>query len=198
VATQRFSCSVIVTISVVILLPLLSSSSPVLDALFVMSLSPVTIPQISISPAPPQDPVIEPYSPFASIKYPDYSDAFRPRLLTPPPSSPLRSCSSPGEEDFDLNEGLDSQRFQALLQATRERNARKQNDLRREVTLRAHRSKQSKYSIQQMRRKIECRYSGTPSPIYHQGPSATYKRSYQFPSFPSCSSSFFGCYLNFR
>jgi hypothetical protein len=107
-----------------------------------MSFSPVTLPRISISPAPPQDPVIEPYSPFASIKYPDYHDAYRPRLLTPPPSSPLRSCSSPEDESFEYNEGLDSQRFQALLQATRERNAKKHHDLRREVTLREHKTKQ--------------------------------------------------------
>jgi len=141
---QRVCCSAFCHyITCESLLPLLSFSSPVLDALqFIMSFSPVVVPRISISPAPPQDPVIEPYSPFASIKYPDHHDAFRPRLLTPPPSSPLRSCSSPEDEDCDYNEGLDSQRFQALLQATRERNARKQHDLRREVTLRAHQTKQ--------------------------------------------------------
>ncbi|KAM6498283.1 hypothetical protein JOM56_006231 [Amanita muscaria] len=114
-----------------------------------MSFSPATIPQISISPAPPLEPVVEPYSPFASIKYSDDDDGFRSRLLTPPPSSsfghrstPPSSGSDSDEERFDYNEGLDCNRFEALLQATRERNARKGPDLRREVTLRAHRTKQ--------------------------------------------------------
>ncbi len=110
------------------------------------------IPEISISPAPPMETMAEPYSPFSSIKFPDNGDDFRPRLLTPPPSSPLRSrhSSSPSsggynsdEERFDYNEGLDKQRFEALLQATRERNTGRAQDLRREVTLKAHNAKQS-------------------------------------------------------
>jgi len=116
-----------------------------------MPYSPVTIPEISISPAPPAEPVVEPYSPFSTIKFPDNGDDFRPRLLTPPPSSSLRTrpSSSPSsggynsdEERFDYNEGLDKQRFEALLQATRERNAGRAPDLRREVTLKAHNAKQ--------------------------------------------------------
>jgi len=129
-------------------------SFPLLGAghLNTMSFSPATIPEISISPAPPVEAIIEPYSPFASIKYPDDDDGFRSRLLTPPPSSSFGTRSTPSssgsvgydsdEERFDYNEGLDSNRFEALLQATRERNARKGSDLRREVTLRAHRTKQ--------------------------------------------------------
>ncbi|KAK2461766.1 hypothetical protein APHAL10511_006229 [Amanita phalloides] len=116
-----------------------------------MPYSPTTVPEISVSPAPPQEPINEPYSPFSSIKYPDNDDGFRPRLLTPPPSSSLRTrhSSSPcsggynsDEERFDYNEGLDRYRFEALLQATRERNARRPPDLRREVTLKAHNAKQ--------------------------------------------------------
>lgn len=114
-----------------------------------MPYSPVMIPEISISPAPPMEHTAEPYSPFSSIKFPDNGDDFRPRLLTPPPSSPIRtrSPSSGGynsdEERFDYNEGLDKQRFEALLQATRERNTGRAPDLRREVTLKAHNAKQS-------------------------------------------------------
>ena len=118
-----------------------------------MPYSPVAIPEISISPAPPQELIVEPYSPFSSIKFQDNGDDFRPRLLTPPPSSPrrTRSSSSPSpasggynsdEERFDYNEGLDKQRFEALLQATRERNAKRAPDLRKEVTLKAHNAKQ--------------------------------------------------------
>jgi len=113
-----------------------------------MPYSPVMIPEISISPAPPMEHTAEPYSPFSSIKFPDNGDDFRPRLLTPPPSSPIRtrSPSSGGynsdEERFDYNEGLDKQRFEALLQATRERNTGRAPDLRREVTLKAHNAKQ--------------------------------------------------------
>ncbi|KAF8633948.1 hypothetical protein AX15_001131 [Amanita polypyramis BW_CC] len=116
-----------------------------------MPYSPATIPEIFISPAPPEEPIAEPYSPFASIKYPNKDDGFRPRLLTPPPTSPLRTrpSSSPysggynsDEERFDYNEGLDKQHFEALLQATRERNAKRTPSLLREVTLRAHQTKQ--------------------------------------------------------
>ncbi|KAF8349896.1 hypothetical protein F5887DRAFT_942814 [Amanita rubescens] len=116
-----------------------------------MPYSPVMIPEISISPAPPMETMAEPYSPFSSIKFPDNGDDFRPRLLTPPPSSPIRTRPSPSpasggynsdEERFDYNEGLDKQRFEALLQATRERNTGRAQDLRREVTLKAHNAKQ--------------------------------------------------------
>lgn len=45
------------------------------------------IPRISISPAPPEEAAIEPYSPFSStpITFSD-EDAFRPRYLSPPPT----------------------------------------------------------------------------------------------------------------
>ncbi|KAF8640656.1 hypothetical protein AX17_000313 [Amanita inopinata Kibby_2008] len=120
-----------------------------------MSFGPASLPVISISPPPPEEPIAEPYSPFASMVYPDDADGYRHRLLTPPSSakpgrnrlSPPSSCESFDEEDdFTFNEGLDHQRFEALLQASRERNAgggRKELDLRREVAYKAHRAKQN-------------------------------------------------------
>ncbi|KAF9499847.1 hypothetical protein BDN71DRAFT_1441457 [Pleurotus eryngii] len=105
------------------------------------------LPQISISPAPPLEPEAEPYSPFAKSSFAvNDSDGFRPSHLTPPPtgsprfvhqSSPLRPADAP------QNKGLDTNRFEALLQATRERNqAKKESDLRKEVALKAHKHKQ--------------------------------------------------------
>ena len=49
------------------------------------SVSPV--PQISIFLAPPEDPIVEPYSPFSATgpTTPESPDAFRPTLLSPPP-----------------------------------------------------------------------------------------------------------------
>ncbi|KAF4572731.1 hypothetical protein EYR36_007241 [Pleurotus pulmonarius] len=105
------------------------------------------LPQISISPAPPLEPEAEPYSPFAKSSFVvNDSDGFRPSHLTPPPtgsprfvhqSSPLRPADAP------QNKGLDSNKFEALLQATRERNqAKKESDLRKEVALKAHKHKQ--------------------------------------------------------
>ncbi|THH21469.1 hypothetical protein EW146_g77 [Bondarzewia mesenterica] len=110
-----------------------------------------TVPEISISPAPPADPLVEPFSPFdfqpLSPAF-DVQDGYRPSLLSPPPtvsrrfmrqSSPLRPADATGK-------GLDSARFEALLASTRERNAasgtKKTPDLRKEIALKAHKSKQ--------------------------------------------------------
>ncbi|KAJ7597237.1 hypothetical protein C8J56DRAFT_1041446 [Mycena floridula] len=104
-----------------------------------------TLPEISISLAPPNEPLAEPFSPFAwdSASYDDEpeDDSFRPNLLTPPPThmrfggkqqSPLRS--SPPK-------GLQQDRFEALLKASRERNSTK-SDLRKEIALKTHVNKQ--------------------------------------------------------
>jgi hypothetical protein len=110
-----------------------------------------TLPHISISPAPPEEPMLEPYSPFSwEISPIDYDDDdFRPRLLTPPatgptskkPLSPLRPSNSPV-----VGKGLERERFEALLRASRERNsavgAKKTPDLRKEIALKAHKNKQ--------------------------------------------------------
>jgi len=109
------------------------------------------LPQISISPPPKEEPVAEPFSPFSSLSLspvsPPDEDGFRPVLLTPPPdltrfhrkSSPLRP-----REPVPVN-GLERARFEELLQASRERNAiavaKKNSDLRKEITLKAHKTK---------------------------------------------------------
>ncbi|KAL0950935.1 hypothetical protein HGRIS_007691 [Hohenbuehelia grisea] len=114
------------------------------------SISLAHIPQISISPAPEPEPIIEPYSPFSTSVFTHDDDAFRPQHLTPPPtgsqrfsvghSSPLRPAEA------KENKGLDSTRFMALLKASKERNSsstsRKENDLRKEIALKAHKNKQ--------------------------------------------------------
>lgn len=111
------------------------------------------LPQISISPPPPEDPVSEPYSPFSSLTTPTeiHQDTFRAVHLTLPadmstflrkPLSPLR----PLESVENSPNGLERERFEALLQASRERNAlvgaRKAINLRKEITLKAHKTKQ--------------------------------------------------------
>lgn len=114
----------------------------------------ILLPQISISPPPPEEPVVEPYSPFSALSPPsqrEEEDAFRPVHLTPPPNvttfrrqplSPLR----PRETVVSSSKGLERERFEALLKASRERNSlvgtRKEVDLRKEITLKAHKTKQ--------------------------------------------------------
>lgn len=112
------------------------------------------VPQISISLAPPDEPSIEPYSPFSlSTPISRLDDgAFRPIHLTPPPTltrfskqlsplSPLRP-----HNDALPAKGLERERFEALLQASRERNSavgvKKAGDLRKEIALKAHKNKQ--------------------------------------------------------
>jgi len=109
------------------------------------------IPSISISPPPPAEPLIEPYSPFLSWNpsiTPVDDEGFRSQHLTPPPTitkfskslSPLRPADSP------LSKGVERERFEAMLQTARERNmavgAKKAQDLRKEIALRAHKNKQ--------------------------------------------------------
>lgn len=110
------------------------------------------IPQISISPPPPQELLVEPYSPFSAASFLTSSlddDAFRSHHLTPPPThtkfnlqlSPLRPS-----EVAHTGKGLGRERFEALLKASKERNAalggKKDVDLRKEIALKAHMNKQ--------------------------------------------------------
>ena len=116
-----------------------------------------TLPEISISPAPPEEPPVEPFSPFSASGFnmpttPDGLDldAFRPMLLSPPPItppglprqlSPLRPADAPVR-----GKGLERARFEQLLKASRERNAalggKRDTDLRKEIALKVHKNKQ--------------------------------------------------------
>ncbi|EJF66555.1 hypothetical protein DICSQDRAFT_130813 [Dichomitus squalens LYAD-421 SS1] len=112
-----------------------------------LALSPV--PEISISLASPEEPAPEPFSPFSECTFlSDDSESFRPSLLSPPPSSmtpkqlsPLRPKDAPV-----TGKGLERERFEAMLQAQRERNAalgsKRSSDLRKEIALKVHKSKQ--------------------------------------------------------
>lgn len=114
------------------------------------------IPQISISPPPPQELLVEPYSPFSAASFLTSSldDGFRPHHLTPPPThtkfnlqlSPLRPS-----EVAHTGTGLGRERFEALLKASKERNAalggKKDVDLRKEIALKAHKNKQGVLAI---------------------------------------------------
>jgi hypothetical protein len=113
------------------------------------------IPDISISLAPPEELLEEPYSPFSSPFFvttdKGSTDEFRPRRLTPPATltspqfprqlSPLRPSDSPV-----TGEGLKREHFEAMLKASRERSAavgaKKAADLRKEVAMKSHKSKQ--------------------------------------------------------
>jgi hypothetical protein len=113
-----------------------------------------SIPDISISLAPPVEISEEPYSPFspASLVIIDYDDeSYRPQHLTPHATStsprfplqlsPLRPPDSPV-----VGTGLKRERFEAMLKASKERSAavgaKKTADLRKEIALKAHKSKQ--------------------------------------------------------
>ncbi|KAI0082185.1 hypothetical protein K474DRAFT_834316 [Panus rudis PR-1116 ss-1] len=108
----------------------------------------VPVPEISISLAPPVEPVKEPYSPFSPVQHLKEPDSPRPALLSPPPVispysprklSPLRPADAG-------RGGIDQDRFEAMLRATRERNAsvcgKRSPDLRKEIAMKMHKSKQ--------------------------------------------------------
>lgn len=109
------------------------------------------IPEICISLAPPELPVQEPISPFAPLSpspVKEDFDSFRSALLSPPPIiSPSRAPRlSPLNPSESNGKGLDQERFESLLRASKERNStqgsKRSTDLRKEVTLKAHKSKQ--------------------------------------------------------
>ncbi|PPQ69067.1 hypothetical protein CVT25_004243 [Psilocybe cyanescens] len=111
------------------------------------------IPQISISLAPPEVPPIEPSSPFTPLAFNTLleEDGFRPVHLTPPPTvSSFKRVLSPhsplNPDPANQSKGLDNERFQALLNATKERTAysggKKGVDLRKEIALKVHKNKQ--------------------------------------------------------
>jgi len=111
-----------------------------------MALPNLSIPSISISLA--DDPPIHLPSPLDSQppSPPSQEDEYRSSFLSPPPvfsprlprqSSPLRPA-----ETSSIGKGLDPARFEALLASTRSASSKKESNLRKELAMKAHKSKQ--------------------------------------------------------
>jgi hypothetical protein len=111
------------------------------------------LPEICISPPPPTESFVEPFSPFDNIKFAVEEDVnnYRPALLSPPPNVPMsapKHLSPLSPEDVPVKgQGLERERFEMLLKSSRERSAalghRKAPDLRKELALKTYKSKQS-------------------------------------------------------
>ena len=111
------------------------------------------LPEIYISPPPPSEGFVEPFSPFDNVKFAVEEDegSYRPTLLSPPPTchaSTPRHLSPLSPEDVPVKgQGLERERFERLLQSSRERSValgcKKAPDLRKELALKAYKSKQS-------------------------------------------------------
>jgi hypothetical protein len=101
------------------------------------------IPFISISPAPEEAPIVEPFSPFSALSYPPSDqDAFRPYHLTPPTT--ITSFKRSFNPVPAVGKGLESQKFQVLLAASRERKAsggsNQSVEFRKEIAMKAHKN----------------------------------------------------------
>lgn len=120
-----------------------------------MAFAAPSVPSISISLALPDEPPVEPFSPFDTQPPSPFSsqdDSYRPSLLSPPPVISPRFYRQPSPlrpvDTLPAGKGLDRGQFEALLASTRERNAsaKKEPNLRKELALKAHKSKQSTLS----------------------------------------------------
>jgi hypothetical protein len=106
------------------------------------------IPFISISPAPEEEPIAEPFSPFSAIRIPPSDqNAFRPSHLTPPTTITSFKRSFSHFHSVALPErGLESQKFQVLLAASKQRKALGQSgfnqsvNFRKEIAIKAHKN----------------------------------------------------------
>ena len=113
-----------------------------------------SIPDISISLAPPEEISEEPYSPFSPASFvmiDDDDESYRPQHLTPPATStsprfPLQLSPLRPPDSLVVGTGVKRERFEAMLKASKERSAavgaKKTADLRKEIALKAHKSKQ--------------------------------------------------------
>ena len=114
---------------------------------FLMACLPSPIPFISISPAPQEDPIEEPFSPFSALAAPSCDqNGFRPSHLSPPitVTSLKRSFSHLNPVPV-VGQGLESQRFQNLLAASKQRNvsggSNQSVEFRKEIAMKAHKTK---------------------------------------------------------
>jgi len=108
-----------------------------------MSCHSSSIPFISISPAPEEDPIVEPFSPFSALSVPPSDrNAFRPSHLTPPTTiTSFKRSLSPFHPAPAVGKGLESQKFQVLLAATKQRKVSNQSvEFRKEVAMKAHKN----------------------------------------------------------
>ena len=111
------------------------------------------LPEICISPPPPSEDFVEPFSPFDGVQLvvEEDHDSFRPALLSPPPNMPMsipRHLSPLSPPDVPVKgQGLERERFERMLQSSRERSAalghKKSPDLRKELAVKTYKSKQS-------------------------------------------------------
>ncbi|KAF8807587.1 hypothetical protein BYT27DRAFT_7223401 [Phlegmacium glaucopus] len=106
------------------------------------------IPFISISPAPQEDPIVEPFSPFSALAAPQVQNGFRLSHLTPPPTiTSFRRSFSPLHLVQAVGQGLESQQFQLLLAASKQKNVSGSNqsaEFRKEVAMNAHYNRHSR------------------------------------------------------
>lgn len=122
---------------------------PTTNTLLAMAIQ--MLPEICISPPPPSQEFAEPFSPFDNVKFAvqDNEDNYRPALLSPPPPMSIPRHLSPlSPEDAPVKgQGLERERFEKLLQSSRERSvalgSKKAPDLRKEIAVKTYKSKQS-------------------------------------------------------
>ena len=103
------------------------------------------IPFISISPAPVEDPIVEPFSPFSALSVPSNDqNAFRPSHLTPPTTITSFKRSPSPLHPAPAGQGLESQKFQVLLAATKRRKvsggSNQSVEFRKEIAMKAHKN----------------------------------------------------------
>jgi hypothetical protein len=110
-----------------------------------MTISVLSLPKILVSPAPPPVPEKEAFSPFDGTKSPDDDkDSPRSAFLSPPSFPRHLSPLCPPEVPL-TGQGLERERFERLLKASRERSValgtKKAPDLRKELALKAQQAK---------------------------------------------------------
>lgn len=111
------------------------------------------LPEICISPPPPSENFVEPFSPFDNVHFAveHNEDGYRPALLSPPPVIVPRHLSPLSPSDAPIkSQGLERERFEQLLRSSRERSAalgsKRAPDLRKELALKTYKSKQSVFT----------------------------------------------------
>ncbi|KAF9480047.1 hypothetical protein BDN70DRAFT_878080 [Pholiota conissans] len=110
-----------------------------------MEFATYAVPQISISLAPPEEHFPEPISPFRSLTTSSEDDGFRSSHLTPPPTvTNFKRPRSPLNRAENIGKGLENDRFQSLLNASKiYSGGKREGNLRKEIALKTHKNKQA-------------------------------------------------------